>query len=220
MQGDLMVKTREGFQKTYDLTERVLPAGVNTAMPTLEEFAEHLVDQQLRSHGLVSHKGLTYLRRNAGLRRAVKSVVDERLAQGRLQQIRVSSGEVFMLCADALDQRLPRAPDRLQILSPFDNSVIQRERLQALFDYDYQIECYVPAAKRQFGYFCLPLLYRDEFIGRMDCKAHRKTRELEIRSLHIERHAFNEDDVNNALDDALQDFCQFQACDSVSSAPR
>ncbi|MFL1454263.1 DNA glycosylase AlkZ-like family protein [Marinobacter sp. GN3S48] len=68
------------------------------------------------------------------------------------------------------------------ILSPFDNSVIQRERLKALFQYDYQLECYVPAAKRQYGYFCLPLLYRDEFIGRMDCKAHPKHLTQRLRS--------------------------------------
>lgn len=216
MQGDLMVSEREGFQKTYDLTERVLPAGVDTTMPTLEEFATHLVDQQLRCHGLVSLKGLTYLRRNTGLRQAVKTLVDDRLAQDQLQQVSVDSGETLILPVDALDRRLPRVADRLQILSPFDNSVIQRDRLKALFGFDYQIECYVPAAKRRFGYFCLPLLYRDEFIGRMDCKAHRKTGELEIKSLHLESHAFDEEAVIAAWIDAVRDFCRFQQCHSVS----
>jgi uncharacterized protein YcaQ len=192
-----------------------LPAHVDARIPTLEEFAAHLVDQQLRCHALVSLKGLTYLRRNAGLRQAVKTLVQERLAEGLLQQVGVSSGEVFLVNAGALDVRLPRVPDRLQILSPFDNSVIQRERLQTLFDFDYQIECYVPAAKRQFGYFCLPLLYRDAFIGRMDCKAHRKTRELEIRSLHIESPTVDERTVTTAFADAVQKFCAFQQCDSV-----
>ncbi len=102
------------------------------------------------------------------------------------------------------------------ILSPFDNSVIQRERLKALFQYDYQLECYVPAAKRQYGYFCLPLLYRDEFIGRMDCKAHRKISQLEIKSLHLEQHNFDEDLVIAAFVEAIAQFCHFQECDSVS----
>jgi uncharacterized protein YcaQ len=104
----------------------------------------------------------------------------------------------------------------MSILSPFDNSVIQRERLKALFQYDYQLECYVPAAKRQYGYFCLPLLYRDEFVGRMDCKAHRKTGRLEIKSLHFEQHNFDEDSVIAAFADAMTQFCHFQKCDSVS----
>ncbi len=216
MQGDLMVSDRAGFQKSYDLTERVLPSHVNSNMPTMEEFAAHLLDQQLRCHGLVSLKGLTYLRRNEQLRKAVKEVVNERLAQGSLEQVQLSSGEVYLLPAGAFQQPLPRASNRLLILSPFDNSVIQRERLKALFQFDYQIECYVPAPKRQFGYFSLPLVYRGEFIGRMDCKAHRKDSHLEIKSLHLEPHNFDEDLIIAAFVGAVTQFSHFQNCDAVS----
>lgn len=216
MQGDLMVSDREGFQKTYDLTERVLPAHINTQMPSVEEFATHMVDQQLRCHGFASLKGFTYLRRSSELRNAVKHLVNERLAQGTLESVKVSSGEVFIVEAGTLESPLPRLKNRLLILSPFDNSVIQRERLKALFQYDYQLECYVPEAKRQYGYFCLPLLYRDAFIGRMDCKAHRKKRHLEIRFLHFEPHTFDEGLVVTAFVDAITQFCHFQQCDTVS----
>lgn len=216
MEGDLMVCDREGFQKTYDLTERVLPSHVNVQMPSMEEFAEHLVDQQLRCHGLASLKGLTYQRRNTELRKAVKALIDDRLAQRTLEQVRLSRGEVFLLEAGALERPLPRLNNRLSILSPFDNSVIQRDRLKTLFQYDYQLECYVPAAKRQYGYFCLPLLYRDEFIGRMDCKAHRKASHLEVKALHLEQHDFDEDAAIAAFARAIKRFCQFQQCDSVS----
>jgi uncharacterized protein YcaQ len=216
MQGDLMVSDRENFQKIYDLTERVLPTHVNSKMPSMEEFAAHIVDQQLRCHGFASLKGLTYQRRNAELRKAVKVLVNERLAQGTLEQAQVSSGEVFILETGTLERPLPRLNNRMLILSPFDNSVIQRERLKAVFQYDYQLECYVPAPKRQYGYFSLPLLYRGEFIGRMDCKAHRKTSHLEIKSLHLEQHSFDEDLVITAFVDAIAQFCHFQKCDSVS----
>ena len=216
MQGDLMISDREGFKKTYDLSERVLPAHVSSQMPSMEDFAAHLVDQQLRCHGFASLKGLTYLRRNAELRKAVKALVNERLAQRTLEQVQVGNGEVFILEAGAFERPLPRLKSRMLILSPFDNSVIQRERLKALFQYNYQIECYVPAAKRQYGYFCLPLLYRDEFIGRVDCKAHRKIRHLEIKSLHLEPHSFDEDLVIAAFVEAITPFSQFQQCDSVS----
>ena len=216
MQGDLMVSDREGFQKTYDLTERVLPSQINLQMPSMEEFAAHVVNQQLRCHGLVSLKGLTYQRRSADLRKAVQALISERLAQRTLEQVQLSSGDVFVLEAGAFEHPLPRLNSRLLILSPFDNSVIQRERLKALFQYDYQIECYVPAVKRQYGYFCLPLLYRDEFIGRMDCKAHRKIRHLEIKALHFEQHDFDEDIVIAAFVEAIAQFCHFQQCDTVS----
>lgn len=216
MQGDLMVSNREGFQKTYDLTERVLASHVNSQMPSVEEFAAHVVGQQLRCHGFASLKGLTYLRRNAELRKAVKSLVNEKLAQGAFEQVQVGSGDVFILETGALERPLPRLNNRMLILSPFDNSVIQRERLKALFQYDYQIECYVPAAKRRYGYFCLPLLFRDEFIGRMNCKAHRKTSHLEIKSLYFEQHNFDEELVIPAFVDAITQFSHFQECDSVS----
>lgn len=218
MQGDLMVSDRTGFQKTYDLTERVLPSHVNTAMPTTAEFAAHLVDQQFRCHGVASLKGITYLRRNAALRKAVKDLVDERVAAGALEQIKLASGEILLVEAGALDRPMPRSSNRMLILSPFDNSVIQRERLKALFQYDYQIECYVPAAKRQYGYFCLPLLYRDEFVGRMDCKAHRKERLLEIKSLHFEQHGFDEELIVAAFVEAIRTFCRFQECVRVCLA--
>ena len=206
MEGDLMVCDREGFQKTYDLTERVLPAHVNTQMPDLAEFASHILEQQLRCHGFASLKGLTYMRRNTDLNKAVKTLVSEGLAQGTLEQVRVNGGEVFIIESGALERPLPRLNKRLLILSPFDNSVIQRERLQALFEFDYKIECYVPAAKRKYGYFCLPLLYRGEFIGRMDCKAHRKESRLEIKALHLEAHEFEEDAVLAAFVEAVAQF--------------
>ena len=215
MQGDLMVTDRSGFQKSYDLTERVLPPHVTTKMPSMEEFAEHLLDQQLRCHGVFSLKGVTYQRRNAELRRAVKTLVNDKLAQGSLEQIKLTIGEVFIVKAGALEHPLPRLNNRMVILSPFDNSVIQRERLKALFDYDYKIECYVPAAKRQYGYFCLPLLYIDAFVGRMDCKAHRKDRRLEIKSLYFKQQSFDGDQIVKAFIDAIKGFCQFQGGDSA-----
>lgn len=216
MQGDLMVCDRAGFQKRYDLTERVLPSHINTQMPSIEEFATHILDQQLRCHGLVSLKGVTYQRRNTELRKAVKRLLNERLSQGILEEVEVSQGEIFMLEAGTLEQPMPRLNPRVKILSPFDNSVIQRERLKVLFQFDYQLECYVPEAKRQYGYFCLPLLYRDEFIGRMDCKAHRKERWLEIKMINFEEHSFDEALVITEFVNAIIPFCAFQGCDKVS----
>jgi len=216
MEGELMVSDREGFQKVYNLTERVLPSEINTASPTIEEFAEHLLNQQIRCHGLVSLKGLTYLRKVPELKLQVKQLVDDRLAQRDLEQIVMPDGERFLLAAGALDETAPRAKKRMQILSPFDNSVIQRQRLKTLFNFEYQLECYLPEAKRQYGYFCLPLLYGDQFVGRMDCKAHRKERHLEIRALYLETYGSDQAELMAAFVEALAVFLRFQQCDTVS----
>jgi len=218
MQGDLMICDREGFQKTYDLTERVLPSQTNATEPSAAEFASFLFAQQLRCHGFVSLKGITYLRKNADLRKAVKELLKQKLAQAELEQLELPSGEQFVLPRGHFEQTLPRVTPRLLILSPFDNVLIQRDRLRATFQFDYQLECYLPADKRQYGYFSLPLLYKDNFIGQMDCKVHRKSRHFEIKRLHLQSLNAKQDAVFAAFITAIKDFCHFQQCATVSLA--
>lgn len=215
MQGDLMVTAREGVEKTYDLTENVMPEDIDTRAPSVTELADYLIDQQLRCHGLVTAKGMTYLRRDAELRTAAVENIKARLADGQLETLALPGGELFYARAGLWDSTAPRAPRELSILSPFDNAVIQRERLSSLFDFDYQIECYVPGKKRLYGYFCLPLVYRDLFIGRVDCKAHRAQRRLELKALHFEEHPFGDDDTIDALVKTLPSFAKFQGCDQI-----
>ena len=216
LQGDLMICSRVGFQKTYDLTERVLPGSTSTTVPSLSEWAKHLIDEQLNCHSLVTLPGITYSRRHAGLNRAVKAEVLNRVAMAELQQVQLPDNQVYYSQPGLLDQPLPRVSSQLQILSPFDNLIIQRARLQSLFNFDYQIECYVPAAKRRYGYFALPLLYRDELVGRIDCKAHRAQRRLALQSVHLQCKDSDIDSVCRALAAALPGFAKFQDCDSVS----
>ena len=216
MEGRLMVSDRDGFQKTYDLPERVLPHWVDTRFPTSAELAAHIVEQQLRCHAFATLKGLTYQRRNPELRAAVRTLVEELTATGELDLLTLPSGEQLVCSAGLLEQQVPRAPRRMQLLSPFDNAVIQRQRLKSIFNFDYQIECYVPAAKRQFGYFCLPVLYQDRFVGQVDCKAHRRQQRLEIKALHFCDDTVGEQDLIRAFADATRDFARFQECDSIT----
>ena len=121
---------------------------------------------------------------------------------------------------ELLETRAPRSVAQVRILSPFDNLVIQRQRCREVFGYDYQIECYVPQALRQFGYFCLPLLYRDRLVGRIDCKAHRAQARLEVKSIHIEQKVG--DDFPDLMGATLQRFASFNGCDHIeyAQAPR
>ena len=216
LQGDLMIRSRAGFQKTYDLTERVLPPSVNTQMPSLTEWANHLIDEQLACHSLVTLAGITYGRRHRGLAATAKKEVQRRLNAGELEQIQLPDQQVYYAKFGLLDQPLPRMSSRLQILSPFDNFIIQRARLRSLFNFDYQIECYVPAPRRRYGYFALPLLYRDQLVGRMDCKAYRDERRLAMQSVHLQCTDTGIHPVCEAIAAALPEFAKFQSCDSVS----
>ncbi|MBL4673657.1 MAG: winged helix DNA-binding domain-containing protein [Arenicella sp.] len=96
---------------------------------------------------------------------------------------------------------------RVKILSPFDNLLIQRQRMRDLFDFDYQIECYVTKNKRKYGYFVLPILAGQQFIGRMDAKIDRKTKLMTVSSLFLERG--NYADYRKELVLALKRFLKF-----------
>lgn len=214
MQGDLMVSERSGFQKRYDLRERVLPDHIDTRMPTTAEYAAHLFDHSLRNFAAVTIPEATYLRRSAPLRGALQELIEERAAGGELVKTTLAAGyQTFIDCA-ALETRMPGRGKSVRILSPFDNLVIQRKRTRALFEFDYLIECYVPAPKRQYGYFCLPLLWGDQFIGRMDCKIHRQRGQLEIRSLHLEPDTPVEPWAD-AFREALENYLAFNSANAL-----
>ena len=213
-EGELMISSRAGFQKTYNLAERVLPKGIDSTPPTIEERASHMLDQQLACHGLVSAVGATYGRRDAALRQAMKAELAQRLAAETLVTVTLPNNSLYYIEPEHLEQPMPRLDNRLKILSPFDNAVIQRKRLIDLFAFDYQLECYIPAPKRRYGYLALPLLYKDNFVARMDCKAHRADKVLEIKGLFFES-GHDTPEVHAALDKALPDFAGFQGCETI-----
>jgi uncharacterized protein YcaQ len=216
MQGELMVSAREGFQKVYDLAERVLPDWVDTRMPDRHEQATHLIDTTLAAHGFASHKAMAYLRKGQALRNAIQEQLQARLSSGELTRLELTNNSFAYIKPGLLDKRAPHTSGTVKILSPFDNLVIQRDRGRDIFKFDYQIECYVPEPKRQFGYFCLPILYRDRLVGRIDCKAVRKIQRLEVRSVHTECKV--DDEFHPRLEQALESFAAFNSCTEVSQA--
>ena len=212
MQGELTSVERQGFQKRYELTERFLPSDIETSEPTMAEHADYVIDVGLAAHGFGTEKTLAYFRRDARVRKAVRERIAERVRSGDLVERRTRTGERIYSWPDAFD-RTQRPADVVRILSPFDSTVIQRERVRSVFDFDYTIECYVPEAKRQFGYFALPLVYGDRFVGRMDCKAHRGQGRFEIKALFVE--AALPDAFLPAFAEAVWDYATFTGCHEV-----
>lgn len=213
MQGDLMISERKSFHKVYDLTERVLPPNINTSTPSPKEFARYLITRYLKANGLGQASEITYLLRN--IKPVVATTMEEMVENGELLRVAVGEHSFFAL-PDALELlNKPLSRSKLKILSPFDNLVIQRKRMLALFDFDYQIECYVPKAKRQYGYFSLPVLWDGKLAARMDCKADRKTSTLHLRHLALEPRLRKIEAFARALGKELIPFMQFNACEHI-----
>ena len=213
MTGELMVAGRQGFQKIYDLPQRVLPDGLNTSKPTKAEFAEFLVRRVLTAHGLVAENEVTYLR--SEWKATVAKAIARLLEQQALVSVEVS-GKSYLAEPESLEQVPKRLGRRfISLISPFDNAVIQRKRLQNLFDFDYQTEIYYPVKKRVHGYFSMPVLWGDRFVGRIDPKADRKTKTLIVNNLMLEPPYDCQDEVLNPLAEAVREFAAFNGCDRI-----
>jgi len=212
MQGELMVVKRQGFQKVYDLTERVLPTNINISTPSDEEYFNHLIINYLRANAIGTPQQITYLLK--GLTSSVKQHCMQMVEAGLLITVTVNNQPYFALpfINDLLKEKLNHT--KVKILSPFDNLLIQRKRIKELFNYDYQIECYLPAHKRKVGYFSLPLLWGRIFSGRMDVKMDRKLGILNILNLHIE--TIKADEFIHALKKSLDKFLIFNNGTSIN----
>lgn len=215
MQGDLMVCERKGMEKSYDLRERVLPEGIDVSVPSPLEFAEYLVHTYLRAYGFTTIKQITHLKKGAVLRQHVEAVLDAMLEEGTVQKVAVEGMPAVFVQSGLMEQSVEVVVPSVRLLSPFDNSVIHRDRLQQLFGFDYRIECYVPKEKRQYGYFCLPILFGTTFLGRVDCKAHRKEKRFEAIHLHIENEAIPVEAWLEAFVDSLRSFMVFNGCERI-----
>lgn len=213
MQGKLMISRRINFQKVYDLTERVLPEYTDTSMPGPEEHARFLITRYLQANGLGRSGEISYLQKD--IKELISGTLREMVSNGELIRIRVA-GNTYAALPDSLELlKKPLARSRLKILSPFDNLLIQRKRTKALFDFDYQIECYLPEKKRQYGYFSLPLLWDGKLVARMDCRAEREKSVLHINHLALETRLLKTDAFAHSLSRELVPFMKFNNCNHL-----
>lgn len=214
--GVLMVNARKNFQKVYDLAERILPADIISSELTDEEHSKHLIMSAIRANGIVTKNEITYQKffSGAAYEKTLKHLANEK----QIVKIKVENiKEEYYSTLEELDRlnNENRVQDLIHILSPFDNLVIQRKRLKNLFNFDYVIECYVPAHKRKFGYFCLPVLYGNKFIGRIDAKADRLKKTLIINNFFPENGIKKNFKSNPEFKSKLKELAEFSGCAKI-----
>ncbi|MFW9793304.1 MAG: winged helix-turn-helix domain-containing protein, partial [Candidatus Thorarchaeota archaeon] len=225
--GKLMVAYRTGFQKQYDLSERVIPAGVDTEPLSNDEAADFVVEITLRSLGLGSHQDIrTYLGRLparklwGGKKSEVEEFLDLKVADGSIEEVTIEGVRdryfVLQKNANQLEKQKDNFDDTpVKILSPFDNVIRERHYPEQLWNFDYKIECYVPAPKRVHGYFVLPILDGTELAGRLDAKVHRKKKLLEIKALYLETKDLKSKEGVDRLRGGVFAFAKFHSCEKI-----
>jgi uncharacterized protein len=181
--GLLAVKTRRGFERVYDLTERVIPrAMLDLPTPDEAEARRELIVIAARAMGVATEGDLRdYFRQPAeGFRERLAELVEA----GRLEPVDVKGwGRPAWMAPDA---RLPRRAMAAALLSPFDNLIWRRERTERLFDARVRLEIYTPAHKREHGYYVLPFLQGEKITARLDLKADRQGGRLLVQAAHLE----------------------------------
>ncbi|MDJ1504340.1 winged helix-turn-helix domain-containing protein [Xanthocytophaga agilis] len=213
LEGKLMVMKRKEFQKVFDLPENLLPADIDTTPPTAEEFAIHLILRSLKALGVAYLKDIAY--RGRYVKNAMKTELKKLIESGEVCEVEVSgvTGATLYMLSEYKKRSIDLAEDTF-ILSPFDTLNVYRHRLRSFFNFDYQVECFVPQAKRKYGYFSLPVLIGDTFVARMDSKADRKKRILMIHNLHFEPVTLT-DPMISGMSEALKAFAAFNQCKQI-----
>ena len=217
--GDVMVSHRRGFEKIYDLRERVVPTGTDMRMPSRSEQGRFFVERALSAYGLATRQEI-----NGHLHRCDKKAIADALAalvdsgevlEGSVEDV---EGGPYYALADTLEtaDSHRNSDPCVHILSPFDNLIAQRRRTQELFGFHFLLESYKPKHKREYGYFCLPILWGQRFVGRMDAKADRAASTLVIKHLMFEPTFSAFDAVAAPLADKLAAFAGFNACERVT----
>lgn len=189
--GEVMVSERRNFQRVYDLRERIHPGWDDQNTPSYEDAIRAQVLKAAKALGVAKPDWLAsyyYL-----LKKHVQKLLPDLVREGDLIPVEVAGFEKqpFYVHHDNAQTLQLALEDRLKathtsILSMFDPLVTDRSRTRELFGFDYLIECYTPAPKRVYGYFVLPILRKGKLVGRMDAKAWRKEKRLEVIHLFLE----------------------------------
>lgn len=209
--GEIMVADRSGLQKKWDLSDRCLPDWTPREVLDDHELTSRAAQKALRALGAatVQHIKQHFTR---GRYPGLPDVLSDLEAQGRVVRVGVEGlSGVYYVHADDLPllERIEAGDwqGRTTLLSPFDNLICDRKRTEQWWDFYFRIEIYVPAAKRQYGYYVLPVLHEDRLVGRVDPNYNRKTKTLHIHHIYAEPDAPAE--AGKAIRESIDSLAKF-----------
>jgi uncharacterized protein YcaQ len=214
--GDLMIADRKNFQRVYDLTDRILPPWVDRGEPTTDERNRYWIERAGNALGICTPAQLAeyaYMKREVARPYVEQSIQDgifirvrANLYGDETQDLLVHRSKISLL-EQAADGALSAL--RTTFLSPFDSLFWAKNRDQQFWGFRNLLEAYKPAPKRLWGYFCLPILHKDQLIGRFDPKLERKNGRLRIKSLYLEQGVNPDEELTASVATAMHDFLSF-----------
>ncbi len=224
--GVLIIHHKKGSRKYYDLAEKHLPAAILAAENPCgneEEFAAWRVLRRIGAAGLLWDKNSTAflgIDINAEKR---KKILERLEQQGKICPVAVQGikqtfyyrSEDEALMGSIIDESADLKP-RMSFLAPLDPLMWDKSLIAALWDYQYSWEIYTPAVKRKYGYYTLPILFGDRFVGRIEAVPDRRKKVLEVKGLWWEAGIRQTKKLNAALEKALVRFAAFNDCDRIS----
>lgn len=187
--GEVTVAGRRGFERLYDLPERVLPSAIINHPQLAEADAQRgLLLHAVKALGLGTEKDVRdYFRQDPA---PARMGLAELLEQGAIQRVQVQG---WKQPAYALPEfKVPRKVTASALLSPFDSLIWERARTERLFDFRYRLEIYTPAHKRVYGYYVLPFLHHERIAARIDLRAERAAGRLAVHAVHEEQPGLDE----------------------------
>ena len=213
--GEVTVAGRRGFERLYDLPERVSPAEVLNH-PDLDEAEaqRRLLLRSADALGVATERDLRdYYRLDVS---DSKRRIAELVEAGELLPVTVQGWRQAAYCRG--EPRIPRRIRHSALLSPFDSLIWERERTERLFGFRYRLEIYTPQAKRVYGYYVLPFLHHERLLARVDLRSERATGRLAVHAVHLEDAVLSEE-ARLALGDSLRALAHWLVLDEVWLAP-
>jgi uncharacterized protein len=225
--GELIIHHKKGTRKYYDFAKKYIQPNLLNQSEPLDDELEHYKWRVLRRIGAV---GLLWNRASDawlniwGMKAAQrKEVFHQLLHEARVIAITVEQLKDVLYCLAedlplieaVLQNQEPKL--RCELIAPLDNFIWDRKLIKELFDFDYTWEIYTPAAKRKFGHYVLPILYGENFIGRAEIIAERKTGTLVVKNIWYESGVKQTTQLRTALNRCFQKFAKFNGCGTISA---
>ena len=226
MSGEAMVVGHRGNQNVWGATEASLPGWADRTPLSEEEFEREAALRAIRALGTASPSEITYYfvrGRYQNLKRALDSLLNE----SAIRRVRVAElGDRDVRYVHEQDVELLESMDtdawqpRMTLIAPFDNLISGRGRTNRMFGFDYAHEQFLPAAKRKFGTFVLPILWGERLIGRADVLMDRENRKLLVNSVHAEPGAPQDKQTSSKIGETMEELAGFLGAEAVAYTPR